>query len=126
MNIQKEYLRSYLRSSLGASRSCDCTVPPALPFTARTALLDVFLLPCAANPVIHGGVKSAQGFEVPQRLSSSDRSFALYSHSGDPASLQVRGEPDPRQQRSMYRFAGCRRRVFNMALGPADRKSRSG
>src|ERR1035441_4465697 len=25
--------------------------------------------------------------------------------------------PDPRQQRSMYRFAGCRRRVFNMALG---------
>src|ERR1039458_8959155 len=24
--------------------------------------------------------------------------------------------PDPRQQRSMYRFAGCRRRVFNMAL----------
>ena len=25
------------------------------------------LIPCAANPVIHGGVKSAQGFEVPQR-----------------------------------------------------------
>src|ERR1039457_613693 len=25
MNIQKEYLRSYLRSSLGTSRSCDCT-----------------------------------------------------------------------------------------------------
>src|ERR1035438_6202982 len=74
------------------------------------------LIPCSANTVIHGGGKSHRVLRsLKGNLLQDEVSLYIRIVEIQPA-FKYEMSPDPRQQRSMYRSAGWRRRVFNMAL----------